>query len=374
MDRADGLVSQPLSHDAGAELLIDINPDNPNVGPVYTQPVADWAAGLGLSSLRLPATVYDTQAPTSASNDAVVWGWRDAAPPSGYWASPSGRRAICMQFDPEPTPAVTVRDGSATDWLSTALQAGYAFAAAPSRAYSLSSLPLPHLFFEGLRRGWTAAEAWLVAQPFVRDGLQIVGDPLMTIDFPKAGYDVYGPSARLDLIDLDSPFVSLHAGERSLALQPGDLPAAGDSARYLVRQLDSQGRSDHASAAALVAVENGQAITPALPAWPAREGWSVLQRDGQLLFSAHWPASLRASGVDAVQLIAQVGSDDPIILDEATPITGQRHVAIRPAHPSQPTRYRFGIVQGSATFHTPWSSAVQPVTTPGQALTVLEAS
>lgn len=83
IDRADSLTDQPLAHDANADVLFDINPDNPAVGPVYTQPVEDWATGQGLAVLRLPATIYDAQAPTQAANESVVWGWRDAAPPSG---------------------------------------------------------------------------------------------------------------------------------------------------------------------------------------------------------------------------------------------------------------------------------------------------
>lgn len=374
IDRADDLSTQPLSHDNAADVLIDINPDNVNVGPVYTQPVADWAEGAGLAQLRLPATVYDAQAPASASNESVVWGWRDAAPPSGYFASPAGRRAICMQFDPEPDPAVTLRNASATDWLSAALQAGYAFACAPSRAYSLSSLPLPHLFFGALLKGWTIAEAWLVAQPFVRDGIQIVGDPLMPIAFPKSGYDVYGPAPRLDLIDFDTPLATLHAGERSLPLQAGDLPAPGESSRYLVRRSDAWGRTDLASTATFAAVHAGLPIRPALPAWPDREGWPVLQRDGQLVLSAHWPSSLRRSGIDSIQFVSQVGSDAPVIVDDLAPVTGQRRVVFTTDLPSVPTRYRFTLVQGSATFDSPWSSEVAPAIAPSQTLTVLEAS
>lgn len=374
LDRADALANDPLSHDSGSDVLIDINPDNPNVGPVYTQPVADWVAGDGLSSLRLPTTAYDAQAPASAVNDAVVWGWRDAAPSSGYFGSPAGRRAICMQFDPDPVAAATLRDSGTGDWLRASLQAGYAFAAAPSRAYSLSALPLPHLFFEGLCRGWTIAEAWLVAQPFVRDGLQLIGDPLMPINFPKAGYDIYGPVDRLDLIDFDSPMAALHAGTHELALQAADLPASGASLRYLVRRLDHQGRPDYGSSAVLAAIEKGTAITPALPAWPSHEGWRVLQREGQLRLIAYWPESLVACGIDAVRLVAQISSEAPIVLGEVNPSTGQHRVMMTLALPSQPTRYRFSVVQGPAILNTPWSSEVQPATIPNQPLTILEAS
>ncbi len=374
IDRADDLIANPLAHDQGADLLIDINPDSASISPGYTLPVQDWATGQGVAQLRLPTIVYDEQAPTTASNEAVIWGWRDAAPPAGFFETQGGRRAICLQFDPLPDPAVTVRDAAATDWLSAAMQAGYAYAAAPSRAYSLSSLPLPHLFFEGLRRGWTVAEAWLVAQPFLRDGLQLIGDPLMPIPFPQAGYDVFGPSPRLDLIDFDKPLAVLHAGVKQFAIDAEDLPAQGQAVRYLVRAIDAQGRSDHASATAYLAVDSGQVIRPALPAWPTDAEWLVLERAGQLVLSAYWPASLDALGIDMVQLVVQSGSDDPVTHSAVTPVTGQRRVVFTIDRPAEPTRYRFISVQGVTSFDSPWSAEVLPAGIPSQSLTLLEAS
>lgn len=374
IDRADELVNNPLSHDQGGKLLIDINPDNATVGPLSTQPVRDWALGQGLAQLRLPARVFDAQAPSSAGGEAVVWGWRDAAPPPGFFDSVAGRRAICMQFDPEPEPAVSVRNAAATGWLSSALRAGYAFAAAPSRAYSLSSLPLPHLFFEGLRQGWTVAEAWLVAQPFIRDGLQIVGDPLMPVPFPKAGYDVFGPATRLDQINFDQPLALLHAGETQRPLDSDTLPLPGEAARYLVRSIDAHGRPDFAAASTFVTIESDQVVHPALPAWPVDDNWPVLQRGGQLAASAYWPAPLRSLGVDAIQLVAQAEGEEPVTLDEAVPTTGQHRVVFKIDRPTSPTRYRFSSLQGPAVFDSPWSQVVLPLAESEQPLTVLEAS
>lgn len=279
-----------------------------------------------------------------------------------------------MQFAPTADPAVTLRDAAATDWLSSALQAGFAFAAAPSRVYSLSSLPLPHLFFEGLRMGWTVAEAWLVAQPFLRDGLQLVGDPLATIPFPKAGYDVFGPAQRLDQMDLASPLSIHHAGERAYQPDVSELPVTGESARYLVRRIDELGRPDLASASTFAAIESGQPIRPALPAWPTQEDWPVLPRDGQLFLSAYWAYSLKARGIDSVQLIAQSGSDDPVVLDEIKPVTGQRRIVFAIDRPSTTTHYRFSVLQGPATFVTAWSQDIAPASSPTSSLTLMEPS
>lgn len=374
LDRADAVSDQPLTHESGGRVVVDINPDNPNVGPVYTGLVGDWANGKGLASLRLPATIYDATPPDSVSDDALVWGWRDAAPPSGFFEQPGGRRAVCMQFDPEAVLANSVRSASDTDWLNQALQAGYASAAAPSRVYSLSSIPLPHLVFEALRRGWTIAEAWMVSQSFLRGGLQLVGDPLMTISFPKAGYDVFGPVDRLDQIDFDQPLALRHAGQTSLDLTPQDAPVSGSSARYLVQRYDDEGRPDFASTAIHVALEQGSVLTPALPAWPSFEGWRVNARNARLVLVAVWPASLRVMQVDRVELYAQSDGQGPALADSYAPATGDKRVVFDLDPPDELTRYRFRVVQGPTGFDTPWSQWVSPTPAATQPLTLLEAS
>jgi len=372
IDRADAVMAQTLVHDGAADIAIDVNPDNANVGPVYTEPVMEWATGQGLARLRLPGTLFDADAPLSVSGESVLWGWRDAAPSAGFFVEPAGRRAICVQLDPEPLAAVTLRTPSATDWLTAALQAGYAAAVAPSRAYSLSSIPLPHLFFEALRLGWTIAEAWMVSMPFLRDGLQIVGDPLMTIPFPKAGYDVFGPVDRVDQIDFDQPIAVLHEGQRSFALETEDAPQPGQPKRYLVRRYDTEGRSDESVAAVYAALEAGEVVQPALPAWPGRASWRVVERGGGLILNSTWAASLRSMGVDRVLLQSQVGVEDPLSVAQQVPTQGQRKVSLTIPHPTQATRYRFRVQQGSATFDSPWSRWVSPVPAADQTIQLLE--
>lgn len=360
LDRADAIIAEPLRHDGFADFIIDINPDNPLVGPVFEGWVSEWANGASLTSLRLPSTIYDDTAPASVSRESVVWGWRDAAPTSGFFAEPGGRRVLCIQLDPVPTPAVTLREPAAADWLTTALGAGFAAAAAPSRSYSLSALPLPGLFFEALRLGWTLAEAWMVAQAFLREGLQVVGDPLMTVGFPKAGYDVYGHASRLDQADLSTPIALLHAGERSFTPDTGDLPDSGTPSRYLVRRIDDAGRSDHASAAAFVAVDGSSVVRPALPAWPTRDSWRVARRSGQLQLSASWPVSMRALGIEMVQLFLQEDEGDPVVVDQTTPDPGQKLVCFSASLPSIQTRYLLRVIQGGFSFDSPWSEYVPP--------------
>lgn len=371
LDRADAITDDPLVYDGLADFVIDINPDSANVGPVYADPVAAWATGQGLSRLRLPTVIYDQAGPASVSGESCLWGWRDAAPPSGFFDQPIGRRALCLQMHPDPVPAVSARNPGGADWMSAALSAGYAAAGAPSRAYALSSAPLPPQLFEALRRGWTLAEAWMLAQPFLRDGLQVVGDPLMTIGFPRAGYDVFGPADRVDQINLTQPIARLHAGQRHYALAGEQVPPEGGS-RYLVQRLDGAGRADLASAAVFAGIEQGVVTRPALPAWPAQEAWRVGERGGGLVLSAFWPASLCALAVDQIQLQSQAGTDDPVLLEEVEPGTGRSRVRFSIDRPQATTRYRFRVVQGPATYDTPWSAWVAPAIGAGQPLTILE--
>ncbi|MGB0766425.1 MAG: hypothetical protein ACPGYV_01805 [Phycisphaeraceae bacterium] len=371
IDRADGLRDQPLRHDGAADVLIDINPDNPNIGPVYTQPVADWASGPGAASLRLPTVVFDAIGPAQATGESVLWGWRDAAPSSDFFDSDGGRRAMCLQFDPEPQPAVTLRDASASDWMNRALRAGYALSASPSRAYSLSALPLPHLFFGALRLGWTVAEAWLTAQPFLRDGLQIVGDPLAVIPFPKAGYDVFGPVDRLDQVESDTPLAILHAGRRSLTIEP-DVVSDGASFRFLVRRIDEHGRSDLGSSAVFAAATSGIVERPTLPAWPDAIDWRIDEGVSELRATAVWATVLRGLGVRSVALQSQVGDEPIVAVATASPLSGQQRLSFAFERPTQPTRYRFVVSQDAGQWVTPWSAEVLPEAAPDQSLTLLE--
>jgi len=373
LDRADAVSDQPLAHDQGAELVVDVTPGAPDLGPAYDQLITDWVQGDAFARLRLPAKVYDTEPPDSASGAAVVWGWRDAAPPATFFQPPAGRRVVCQQFLPNAEPATTLRSASATDWLNAALQAGFAAAAAPCRSYSLSAMPLPRLFFETLRRGWTLAEAWLVAKPFLRDGLQLVGDPLITVGFPNAGFDVFGPADRHEQIDLDQPTAILHAGQHELQLDPTDAPSA-DGSRFLVRRYDTQGRPDAGSATIHAALQAGTLVAPARPAWPRSANWRGRQTNSQVTLVAIWPAALKTLGVDRVELDAQTGEDTPVLIDQQSPTQGQRREVFTIDRPAQPTRYRFRTVQGPAGFVTPWSAWVDPAPGTQASLTLLETS
>lgn len=372
LDRADAIGSNALAHDGLADVLIDINPDNANVGPVYTEPVEAWARGGGLASLRLPSVVYDENAPAEVARESLVWGWRDAAPPADYFGAPAGRRAICMQLDPEPQPATSARTPSGTDWLSAGLSAGYAAVSAPSRAYSLSSTPLPHRFFEALRKGWTIAEAWAVSQPFLRDGLQIVGDPLMTVAFPKSGYEVYGPAPRVDQIDLSQPIATLHAGQRSYTLASEEAPVQGQASRYLLQHTDDEGRADLATVSTYALIEQGEVLRPALPAWPVHEGWRVSTTSEHLSLHAAWPLSLRSLGIDLVELQSQVGSEEPLSVQEVVANTGQQAVTFVIERPEQTMRFRFRTHQGPASFDSPWSQWVVLPTSASTPINIFE--
>jgi len=141
-------------------------------------------------------------------------------------------------------------------------------------------------FFAALRAGWTLAEAWLLALPVLRDGLYLVGDPLLTVPLPRAGWDVFGPLDALTDFDGAAPTHRLRRDERSL-----DLLAHGDGF-YVVRHVDAFGRPDHALTAVPVLRDGAQRVTPPLlPAWPSAPGWPLLRSVGGL--------RARAVGADA---------------------------------------------------------------------------
>lgn len=361
-DRASAVMALPLDP-AADRVWIDPVPGEPSVSPVYTQPVNAWADSLEPESLRLPIE----RAPVEAGHDAVssaavVWGWRMTAPPTDFFNETSGRTALCLQLRQADPASLSARDPLGSDWLSHAIAVGYAAAAASSGPFSLTTMPKPGPMFAALRAGWTLAEAWLVAQPYVRGGLQLLGDPLMRLPFPRAGFDVFGPAGKLDQLDLDQPLAVLHAGQAALPLSVSDWEP-GVIERLLVRRIDATGRHDGgATSIELLRVGDALVVPPPAAAWPSAADWPVARRGGRVVLTLLWPAELVVGEIDLVQAFAQVEGGDPVAIGELTgsALLHRRVLEIEVAPPTQATRYRFVLHRGPGVREMPWSAWVAP--------------
>ena len=231
---------------------------------------------------------------------------------------------------------------------------------ASCRPYTLSAQPQLGVFFEAIRLGWTLAEAWLVCQPFLRSGMQLLGDPLLTLQLPRSGFDIYGPSAGLEAIDLAQPALRLPETGMSVVLS-GDLLATEDEpALYWVRRIDAQGRGDGASASVAVQLVDGLAVEPpALPAWPDAAGWRVHAKASGVEIIALWPTVSTVRGIARVQVEAERAGAIHEIVWQGEPVAGLRYIKAVFETPTDTPRLRWHIHHANGAQRvSPWSAAL----------------
>lgn len=342
-----------------------------------SQELMDWHAGLDRQRLRLDTElrgdpVLDPEADFPAiHHDAFYWGWGSATPPTGFFGDPAGARAVCVQLRQPDVAATTLRSSTPANWIDTALAGGYAAAVAASQSTSFSALPRAGAFFEALRLGWTLAEAWLVAQPLVRGGLFLVGDPLLTVRTPRAGWDVFGPLDTADAFDAAAPIAVLPRHVLRFTLPPEGRPMPGDAALYLVRRADDDGRSEAGFLPLRVAHHQDQPATPApVAAWPQRDGWAMAIRDQYAVAALILPGG----DVHAETLVAELFDDRgrPPIVVALTP----RDPWVETLLPLDvtPTRYRWRLTSAAGpTWLSPWSRPIASLGPRPEPLTPTEA-
>lgn len=375
-DRATALMADPPRAALGGTLWLDPVPEDAGVNPLFTAPAAAWAQGAGPGTLRVPVVLADDGVFASIESDLAFWGWGQTSPPADFFGIDAGRRATCVQLEAADPVADTVRSVSATHWVRRAVEAGYASAAASSRAYSLSALPQVGVFFEALRLGWTLAEAWCVCQPFVRSGMQMLGDPLMTVAFPKSGVDVFGPAAHLEAVDPSAPAARLPATANELALPLELLPNAGQAGHYLVRRVDELGRCDGATSSTHAQPLGERVVTPPLlPAWPESVGWRAEVVAGEVNTSAVWPVAPHARGAERVELEAELQDASVQLLWSGEPGVGQTRFMASASLPTDAVRVRWRVVgdAGSASAAA-WSAPLEEPALVGSELQLYEVS
>lgn len=359
--RAQEIAAQTLP--STDQLWVDPIPHTPLLGP-FSQRLMDWVASLDRQRLRLPLQVSGDPVThpdadfTTITDDAFYWGWATPtppeSPPSSFFASPGGSRVVCVQLRQPDVEADTLRSATPSNWIDVAIAGGYAAAIASSQSTSASALPRAAYFFEALRRGWTLAEAWIVAQPFVRGGMYLVGDPLLTVRTPRAGWDVFGPLLRAEDLDPENPAAALPIETTRLALPVELRPHEGDSARYLVRRRDTHGRADASFSPLTLATHGaGPAAPPPDPAWPRYEHWALPSRAGHAVAHLILPANDPTRSLRIVELIDDRGGEPLAVSFSKHDPFIQQPVALSDTS----TRYRWRLTSadGAATL-TPWSA------------------
>ncbi|MEM7627285.1 MAG: hypothetical protein AAF333_16940 [Planctomycetota bacterium] len=372
-NRAVALSSGPLPADA--RLYVDPATGSPTLTP-WSLRVLAWYQSLDRQRLRMNATL-SSDPPTQTDSqfsaidqDTFYWGWGQAAPPTGFFREPAGPRVVCAQLNTAGVNATTLRSPTPSHWVDTALDAGYAAAIGSSLGYSADTLPYARSFFEALRRGWTLAEAYLIATPRVQDGLYLVGDPFLRVQLPKGGWDVFGPLAGALGLDPNLPAAALPADEMSLKLVESQIPDEDHEALYLVRRVDELGRTEVSFRPLRVGRRNGSpAATPPPIAWPDHDFWGFEPSAGHATATLILGTPANPSRLAAVELINDQNNETVKV-----PALS-RHLSAEISLPEIPTRYRWRLTSiDGLTRSTPWSAPLTGRDTSDAPLTVLEPS
>lgn len=311
-------------------------------GQSYMQDMMDWAASVAPQLLRLPMAMTQATDPEtevmfdSIANDGFFWGWRADQPSPGFFGTPAGKRAIGVQLNDVAATAPTLRDAQSANWALKAMAAGYAITAGTSGPVSVSTLPDVARFFEGLRLGWTVGEAWFAASPYVRDGLTLIGDPLMRVPMPRAGWNVYGPFETWADVHYDTPCAAVRDSDRSVTLPATAQLSEGQTGLYILRHVDAKGREERGCTHVRAQLTDGKLVTP-----PLAPVLGEAQQDGDGWRLAYiWPQRLAESGATQFELLAQAQGQAEQVVAEPTFNGQSRQLVITHVTTDQPVRYR----------------------------------
>jgi uncharacterized protein (TIGR03790 family) len=370
VDRSTALIEKGIGGENSTIFFDPFAGNNPSYQQTFDEMI-DWATGLSGMRTRLPIVLSGDPGNnieasfTAVSGDGIFWGWSSTLPDADIFATPAGRRAVCGQLYLGGASATTLRDVSLGNWTGTPISAGYACVVVSSRDNPVTSIPDTGAFFDALNWGWTLGEAWHVAQPRLRSGFYLVGDPLMTVSMPRQGFDVFGPLQSVKELDPSAPLLVLPDDAVGADLS-GAIPVDGSAATYLVRRTDELGRSEGSTTSIRVTNADGEArLSVSMPVWPDTPDWLVVLEAGQVRLAIFWGGPLNSMRVSEVALLSQPEGGSEVISAEPTFDNRNDHIMVTAVIPSVKTRYRWRITSSDGVVqHTDWSAWVDPVAMP----------
>lgn len=367
LDRADALIANGLGD--GDEATLWFDPVAGSGTDAITDRWRAWLNSVDRMRTRLPVTrsddgeSYSDANFQSINNDGFLWAWPLNEPDAdGFFQSPAGSRVLSLQLHTETATATTARQANATNWIQTPHQNGYAAAVAGADPFSTSLLPAPRPLFEALRLGWTLGEAWHLSQPWLRGALYLVGDPLMTVALPRAGWNVYGPLTHLNNLTPTKPAYALRASQTALTLPAALKPGDSEVAYYLIRQVDAAGREEASASPIRLGAVNGQpAAAPLPPIWPLEPDWPVWVENQRVHLRVVWDRALNHCQIQTVELRGQIHGADETTIATPTLDDAQHHIALDQPLPTTQARYRWRFMSADGVaLVTPWSALVSP--------------
>lgn len=312
---------------------------------------------------------------TPLSNDAFLIAVVPEEPgesAAGVFGSRSRPRVLAV-FLPDGDVLPTLR--GAESWPEVALGAGYAAVCIATRS-NADALNLVVLF-ESLRRGRTLADAFVAALPSdaAPGDWVLVGDPLLTLVTPAAGWRVLGPVSMLESLDSDAVAVELPASARSVALPLAAQPSVNHTARWLLRNINAFGQSDVGVASVrAVSLDNTARPLPLPPIFPAHAGWRVARQGNLISPCIVMDRSFMAARVERIDLLAQDANGNETLVAQFVPRCDASSFSCETELADAPLRFAFRLTTADgASETTPWSTLIAPAAPPTIALSTLEA-
>ncbi len=363
VDRATALMTDGPGDGADATVWLDaVTP-----GPVYAsmqQTMIDWSQSVDAQALRLPLIATAPADPPSevrfdrVTNDGFFWGFRDAVPSQGFFGDPAGRRVFAAQLNDVTATAPTLRQADDANWASASLKHGYAATIGIAHPITLTAWPEAWSFYNAVRDGWTLAEAWWASSPLWRAGVMFIGDPLLKVELPLNGWNVYGPFTDWAGVRFDQPAAMTRESSTRLPLQGELLPADGSPALYVVRHVDSHGRESSALKHVRRVYEDGVMLRqPELPLWPGDPDWRPQQHDAAWRIHVFWASAMDRSEVERVLLLTQRPGEAAVVAHELTPPRDARQLAIDHVPAAEPLRLALRLIgPDGGVVQTTWSA------------------
>lgn len=370
IDLASTLIASGLSGNDSAIYFDPFVGAEPTYQDTFNEMIA-WATGPNGMNTRLPIVFSgDPSGNAEASfesvfDDGVFVGWSSTLSNPDIFIEPPGRRALCVQIYLEGATAISLRNAAPNNWADTPINEGYAAAIVSGRDNPVSAIPNTGVLLDALRAGWTLGESFHIAQPLLRSGFYLVGDPLMTITMPRQGFEVFGPVDSLENLDTMTPLAVLPDDATGLDVS-GNTPGEMNEAHYVVRRSDALGRVEASYPSVRVVNNGGVAYQPVvMPVWPDVVDWPVLLEEERVLLRAVWAEPIGGTGVQTIELLAQPDGEGAAVVTTAA--WGPREVCLSVTLPipSVKTRYRWrfmsvdGVVQ-----QTEYSQWVEPLPAP----------
>ncbi|MEX2672515.1 MAG: hypothetical protein WD294_10435 [Phycisphaeraceae bacterium] len=369
VDRAAALTQQSLGDDdhtdPGHSAALWIDPHG-GASPPYqprTSALLAWLPGVARQAMRLPLETTDDQteanpAFTSIDHDGFFWGWSQPTVPAGFFAEPAGQRVFAMQIGFEFATGGLLRDVAAESWVMRSLTAGYAATAGSLRSHTASFVPRGERFFEALSRGWSLGEAWLLASVWLRTPLCLIGDPLMRVNMPRGGWNIYRGEHDLVSTDFAEPIAKLREPQRRWPIHAAHQPRDGETATYVVRHVDEHGREEKSATHVRVRRDGDQLVVlPSQPSWPAAGGWRPQRRDDGWRINAVWPARFDQLGVTKLALERQAEGEAVQVVQEHEPAGDASRATWDQPSAGVTERFRIRVIApGGSSEAGPWSA------------------